>query len=337
MKRFRSLCPWAFAAFDKLEKSASAGRLGHAWLITGPRGVGKASLAYSFADRLLHESAAGGPPEPAGPAEVLADYAELEAYEPPEAPDLHPDLHRVRPEEEKRSISVDQIRAMTGDIVLTPHVARSKLVIIEPAESMTMEAANALLKTLEEPTPNTYIFLLAARLGPLPATIRSRCQHLALKAPAAEDVLEWCRSGGLDPERLPPGAPLDAPVAIARLLSDEEITKEYNQLYKDINSFYEGKTDPHSVAQSWSKGNTDLALGCLIRSLEASIRCRLVSGHRNPITDENLPIAHNPGSGPKTETLFEGRKLAENLREQLGRGINMELAITAMLLDLKEA
>lgn len=337
MMRFRKLAPWLHDAFRLIERTAGAGRLGHGWLVLGPRGSGKRNLVYVLADRLLHGELGSRAPEAAAPDDVLGDYAALAAYEPPEAPDLHPDLHRVRPEEGKRTISVEQIRSMKDDVVLTPHMAPVKVVVIESAESMTTEAANALLKTLEEPTANTYLFLLAERTGPLPPTVRSRCQRLRITTPGATEARAWCESGRHDAGTLPSMPATAAPIILAHRISDHEKLQEYNKLLEQVESFYEGRSGAHEVAANWVKGDTDTALSCLVASLQASIRHRLVPGLRTKITDEVLPIAHNSKSGPSIESLFEGLRLAENLREQLGRGINMELAIGAMLLDLKEA
>ena len=80
-----------------------------------------------------------------------------------------------------------------------------------------------------------------------------------------------------------------------------------------------------------------LALGCLIESLRDTIRCRLVPGHSNPVTDEETGFTDNPRSAIPTDALFAGLQIAENLREQLelGRGINVELALKALLLGLE--
>ena len=105
--------------------------------------------------------------------------------------DHHPDLHWVFPEPKKRSISVDQIRETADALMLTSLYGQAKIVIIEPAEALTPGAANALLKTLEEPTRDTYLFLVCHQAGHLPATIRSRCQTLSLPQPPLESSLNW--------------------------------------------------------------------------------------------------------------------------------------------------
>ena len=165
--------------------------MAHAWLLTGPPGIGKVNLALVLANRLLN-SIEGAPSEleaaPAGDAMSTRH----------EPADHHPDFQYVFPEDGKRSISIDQIREMTGNLSLTSLHGSAKVVVIEPADTMTPAAADALLKTLEEPSPNTYLLLVSHRPGQLPATIRSRCQILAVPRPAAETALQWL-------ERLPEG------------------------------------------------------------------------------------------------------------------------------------
>ena len=162
------LCPWLFPALERLQAARRAERLGHAWLIAGPPGVGKLNLAFVAARQLLH----GNPAEPAplGPKEAVEALASR--YEPA---DHHADLHWLHPEEGKSTISVEQIRATIDALSLTSHGGNAKVVVIEPADAMTLAAANSLLKTLEQPSGDAYLFLLSAQPDRLPPTIRSRC------------------------------------------------------------------------------------------------------------------------------------------------------------------
>jgi DNA polymerase III subunit delta' len=330
MKRFECICPWLADTLGTLEAAAVGGRLGHGWLINGPRGVGKTNLAYVLADRLLNHLCGTPPPARATPEAVLADYAALA-----EGLDLHPDLHRVRAEEGKRTIAVEQIRDLKSELSLTAHLAGLKVVIIEQAERMTTEAANALLKSLEEPSADTYLFLLAERPGRLPATVRSRCQQIRLKVPSGELCRQWLVAGGLAPEALDETPEGQGPIATAALLADADNLISYKALQSDIDALYEGKSDAFTLGERWAKGDPEPALGCLIARLQATIRLRLVPGLSNRVTDPVERIAENSGSGIPTEALFAGLQMAENLREQLGRGINVDLALKALLLGLE--
>ena len=89
------------------------------------------------------------------------------------------------------------------------------------------------------------------------------------------------------------------------------------------------------MAESWQNSDPELGLSCLIDSLAMRIRGRLVPERWTPVTETDAPFADNSNPGISTETLFEGLATAEKLREQLGRGINVELALRALLLGLE--
>ena len=153
-----------------------AGRMHHAWLITGPEGVGKATLAYRFARRLL----AGRPTE-----QSLA----LEASNPVfrrVAASSHADMLTIeRAYDPKRKrmrtqIAVDNVRKVNGFMHLTSAEGGWRVVVVDGAEEMNANSANALLKVLEEPPPRAVLLLVSSSPGKLLPTIRSRCRRLRL-------------------------------------------------------------------------------------------------------------------------------------------------------------
>ncbi|MDX1711148.1 MAG: DNA polymerase III subunit delta' [Rhodovibrionaceae bacterium] len=175
-----------------------SGRLPHAWLLTGPRGVGKATLAYRFARFVL----SGGGEESGGLFGDAAPATSLEVD--PEAPvarrlahQAHPDLTSLRrtPDPQGKSqklrsvITVDQVRKAVGFLQMTPGEGGWRILIVDAAEDMNANAQNALLKALEEPKSNTLILLISHAPGQLLPTIHSRCCRLPL-APLPEDVVE---------------------------------------------------------------------------------------------------------------------------------------------------
>jgi DNA polymerase-3 subunit delta' len=158
-----------------------AGRMHHAWLITGPEGIGKATLAYRFARRLL----AGRPAE---------DSLALDPAEPVfrrVAANSHSDMltiERVFNEKTKRmktQIAVEDVRKINGFMSLTPAEGGWRVVVVDGAEELNQASANALLKILEEPPPRAVLLLVCAAPGRLLPTIRSRCRRLRL-APLAD-------------------------------------------------------------------------------------------------------------------------------------------------------
>ncbi len=318
------LCPWLAEPLQSLESAWSLQRLGHAWLITGPTGLGKLNLALVFADRLLRGNVGREPPPELGPQEAVAAMRDRHA-----ATDHHPDLHWLHPEEEKRTISVEQVRDATEVLGLKGFQGSTKIVVIEPAEAMTVAAANALLKSLEEPTSGTYMLLISHQRGRLPSTIRSRCQTLLVPRPDASTLAAWFGTASAEPGSSSDFGP--GPIVAAQRL-DPNYDKLIKELETSINLVCEARTDPQAVADEWYKHDTGAALDWLIARLQRAIRTRIGGRGSNPVTDPARPLLHNGFHALTLGALFEQLQSAERLREQLGGGINVELALRVLLL-----
>lgn len=170
--------PWLSRYWQDWLAGFNAGRLSHAWLLSGPQGLGKLALARRMAQTLLcqHPSANG--------ACGLCHACTLDAR------DHHPDLQRVGMED-SRSLGVDLIRDLIGTLNSSAQLGGAKVVILARAESMTEAAANALLKTLEEPAGRSHLILISDRPSRLLPTILSRCQKIPLRQPEPEEILPW--------------------------------------------------------------------------------------------------------------------------------------------------
>jgi DNA polymerase-3 subunit delta' len=186
------LLPWQrTAATEALTARAS---WPHALLISGPRGIGKRTLALNFARSLLCEA-----PRTDGLAcGACASCRYVAAGQ-------HPDLQLVEPftiddDGEVKpldAIPVDRIRALIRWALITSHRRRAKVAVIVPAEAMNAEAANALLKTLEEPPQDTYLLLVSHQPGRVPATLRSRCRRFAAPGADAGVAQRWLADQGV--------------------------------------------------------------------------------------------------------------------------------------------
>ena len=164
-------------AVDAFVSAWESRRLHHAWLLAGPKGVGKATFAKAAATRVLSEAA--------GP---VVDMPGLET--PPDHPiarllaaGSHPDFRWLeRLEKDKgglaRNISVDQVRSLGDLLAMTPSMSDWRAIVIDAADDLEASAANALLKMLEEPPANTLFFLVSHAPGRLLPTVRSRCRRL---------------------------------------------------------------------------------------------------------------------------------------------------------------
>jgi DNA polymerase-3 subunit delta' len=175
----------------QLLQAASSGRLPHAWLIHGPRGVGKATLAYRFAKFLLAggaESAAqgggffGGPEDLGMPADAPTSRRVVAG--------THADLLVLESESTERKrqeISVEEAREVAHFLAHTPSEANWRVVVVDSADALNPAAANALLKLIEEPPPQAMMLLVAHQIGRVLPTIRSRCRQLELLIPEAQE------------------------------------------------------------------------------------------------------------------------------------------------------
>jgi DNA polymerase-3 subunit delta' len=163
-------------------------------LIGGPRGIGKRTLALNFRAVVVVRNAARG--GLACGACASCRYV---------AAGQHPDLQLLEPftiEEDGEvklldAIPVDRVRALTEWAQVTSHRGRAKVAIIVPAEALNAAAANALLKTLEEPPPDTFLLLVSHQPGRVPATLRSRCRRFGAPLADADVARQWLADQGV--------------------------------------------------------------------------------------------------------------------------------------------
>jgi DNA polymerase III, delta'' subunit len=168
------------SAVSYLKASLRNNRIAHAYIFSGPNGVGKRLAAINFAKALNCGSISSGEP-----CDQCPSCKKIGSYS-------HSDIFTLKPKEESVSIKIEDVRALIKDVYLKPFEARKKVYMIEGAEYMKHEAANALLKTLEEPPADSVIILLTENIKSLLHTIVSRCQvvkFFPLKLKEVEEIL----------------------------------------------------------------------------------------------------------------------------------------------------
>ncbi|MBP0492969.1 DNA polymerase III subunit delta' [Roseomonas indoligenes] len=174
-----------------LRESALSGRMHHGWMLTGPQGVGKATLAWRYARWML-----AGMPEAPIPGEAPLFVPAAAPLFARVAAGAHADLRSLSPNTGEKGkkvlIRVEEVRELTRFLAMTPAEGGWRVVVIEDMEAMNEQAQNALLKTLEEPPPRAVLVLTASAPDRLLPTIRSRVRRLdlfPLEAPAMDSVL----------------------------------------------------------------------------------------------------------------------------------------------------
>ena len=157
-------------------------RMHHAWILTGLKGLGKAQFARAAAAELVAEPGARQPPVEMHPDILIPEH-------PPENKEEVKKREDGQPYKRKRSIPIDEVRQLQRRLITRPTLGNRRVVIIDPADDLEKSAANALLKSLEEPPEGTFFLLVTHRLGRLLPTLRSRCRVLRF-APLGNDRIE---------------------------------------------------------------------------------------------------------------------------------------------------
>jgi len=193
--------PWLQAALRQFGQQMSGERQPHAILLSGPVDLGKLQLAKEMSAALLCLQPGFG--NPASDREFLAcgQCRSCQLL----TGGAHPDFRyltfipKEKSEELRTVIIVDQVRELISSMQLTNGLSPRKVALIYPAEAMNRNAANALLKTLEEPAGEVVLLLVSHDASRLPATIRSRCQVIHIRTPAPSEALDWLKkSMGVD-------------------------------------------------------------------------------------------------------------------------------------------
>ena len=303
-----TLAPWQQRIHDQAAAALDAGRLGHGLLFCGPAQLGKRAVAERLAARLLCD--ATDTPRPCGACRgcrLLASGA-------------HPDYRVVSfiPTKDgarlRTEIVIEQIRQLSEQLSLTPQYGGAQVVIIDPADAVNHAACNALLKTLEEPVPGRFLWLVSANPARLPATIRSRCQRLEFRLPPRDEALQWLQAQGhpaaaeeaLDAARGHPGQADD-------WLRGEGMALR-REVGSDLDAIAQGKRTPLETAQRWTADE------------HAALRLRHAADLAVARAGERLT---DPA---RTRSLAAWFDQANRTRDQLRTTVRADLAVVELLM-----
>ena len=234
------ILPWQTTNWQNLTKSQKNDRLGHGLLFHGAAGTGKKIFAIEFAHWLMCE-------------QPLEDKAcgECKSCKLIEAKS-HPDLLTLYPEEEGKSIKVDQIRELIQKVSLTSHGLGYRVIIISPADALNINASNSLLKTLEEPPENTVLILISDKPSKLMATIRSRTQMVRFDLPSEEQSIQWLNQQNVVQPELVLKLSAGAPLAAAAMAKDDGLVVR-DKLFNSWQELAAGNVDALESATMWIK------------------------------------------------------------------------------------
>jgi DNA polymerase III subunit delta' len=314
--------PWLAPSQQRLRDALRAQRLPHSSLLLSTPGLGAEPLSRWMSALALCESAAERP------CGICASCALLRS-------NSHPDYHLVQIEEDAKQIKVDQVRELIESLTLKSYRGGYKVGVIEGAEALNVNGANAFLKTLEEPSSDTMLIIVARPTHRLPATIASRCVRMVLRPPSRAVALAWLESHG-------PGQNWDAALALAGgapllalQLKDAGIAMLETDMQESLRALSAGAVDVTVLAEQWVKSN----LALRITWLENWITRRVHSSLGEASSSQSAERVRLPAAllKPKIRALFELLDAARDLRRLASTGMNHQLALEALLLGGRTA
>ncbi|WP_111412372.1 DNA polymerase III subunit delta' [Billgrantia lactosivorans] len=312
--------PWQAPLWRQFLALYRGARLPHALLLSGPHGVGKQRFADALVAHLLCTS----------PGEVACGQCHGCRML---ASGYHPDLLRVSPDEGKRQIRIDPIREVNAFVAQTAQQGGHRVIVLSPAEAMNVAAANALLKSLEEPGERTQFVLLADVPSRMLATIRSRCQHWSLPLPESEHSVAWlAQQLGSREEaafwyQVAGGLPL-----LAAELAAPESRALRKQLHETFDALVRG-AEPVAEAARLDRQSLEAILWYGIAWLEDLIRLGL-SGETGEVRNPDLlPLYRQAVKNARVQDWFRLLDFAREQRRLLavGGNPNPQLVLEAWL------
>lgn len=308
-------------AFERLRSAHANGRLAHAYLITGPIGSGKRELAIALAGMIL-------------------------GCRPDEVPH-HPDAHFVQPESKSRRIVIDQIRELEQAIQRKPLISNNKAVIISDAERMQPQAANAFLKTLEEPPPGSLILLLSALPEAILETVLSRCVETSLRpttamvaAPEHAPVISALEQALLQPHPPTAGDAFRFTRVIQALIvsAKERISDENDSLLKQETSKYKQASEGSgwlqeraeqvkAMTEAGSVRERDRILQIVVDVLGQALRAQ----HGAPASH---PVIQKLAEKFPPTNILKRLDAMETLRRRLALGVQEALSLEGSFLEM---
>ena len=315
----RAGAPWLAPVRERLASMRDAGKLPHALLLLGQEGAGQSELAIWLAARLLCERAGASACGSCGDCRLTLAGT-------------HPDFQFVGISPDTTAIRIDQIRALSEVLSFRSYRGRSKVAVIDPADAMNINSFNALLKTLEEPTDNTFLVLAATRSDRLPATVVSRCARVRLPLPPASEALDWLSR--TDPQKrwecllpLAGGAPF-----LAVSYADAGLEELDAQMQAALDSARQGRFDVIANAAAWAADQPQARLFWLEAWLTSRLREAALPS--DAVNNNRLPWLRAAGGDPMIRAGYRLLDALREARQLVGGSLNTQLMFEGLLVSL---
>jgi DNA polymerase-3 subunit delta' len=247
--------------------------------------------------------------------------------------DTHPDLIYLKPDEDKNTISINQIRQIVTNAYLKPQFENFRAVIIDPADAMTPSAANAFLKCLEEPTERTIFILITDKPNKLPATIISRCQRLTLTLPERIIMADWLKGQGIheNQETL-------LNLAQSSILTTEQITnsillKLRTDCFNDWMAIAKYSNHPAIISEKWHKLPETVLINWLISWVMDLTKCCMGINRAQLCNQDMAKATQELAQRLNLKSLYGLYDQLLNSRRQLGTAINFQMVIEEILVQ----
>jgi DNA polymerase-3 subunit delta' len=301
-----------------------AGKFPHALLFKGPEGTGKLEFAIEYARYLLCEHSHN--------SEVACGQCHsCQVFD----ADTHPDYLHIAPADAGKMIGVDEIRDLTIKLNKTSQFGRYTVAVIQNAEQLNRNSANALLKTLEEPTPNTVLILVCSYPHRLLPTIRSRCVQLDFPVPEAALATEYLQQQAIKDQELylslAHGSPLKA-----QLLAGEELAEQRKALLKNLIKVARGQAISLAMKEI-DKIPAPILLDWAIDFCDDLIRVVLQPGNTTLTHIDIHEALHNMAASSDVTALYDFRDLLIERKKQSNIALNAQLLLEDLLLSWQKA
>ena len=315
-------------AVGQLKEQIVRDRLRHAYLFTGPQGIGRRTLALRLAQALNCPQ----PTHPGEPCRTCSTCQQIERMQ-------HPDLAIVQAETRGGALKVDQIRQLQRSLSLSPYAARYRVAVLLHFEEANLSAANALLKTLEEPPAQVILVVTAETAESLLPTIVSRCEVLRLRPLALDQVIQWLQKRwGLPPEQAQLLAQLSGgrPGYALRLHQDPDLLHRRQAWLDEFSHLLSAsRVERFSYAETLAKDKDSLRQALFDwLSLWRDVLLRS-AGSAAPVANlDRIEEIEGLAARVSLETAHGFVAALENTLNMLEGNVNPRLATEVLLLDL---